>query len=188
MSVVQMFQKEIISAIFTLLIAGAFYLFRAKVELVWSSPHSFNFLLKRNSEESLPTLNLRTESIFVRNTGKIPATEMEIIFNFPPENYNIWPVRTFETYANPDGRFTLKFPNLAPKEGFQIELLTFGDLPGIISLRSKECVGKSINMYPVRIPPRPIRIVVAFLVYLGIACVIYGIVRFIYLLSPYALS
>lgn len=62
-------------------------------------------------------------------------------FNWQPDNYNIWPVRPHSKRVSPDNRFTLKFENLAPQELFQIELISPAQLPQVMSVRCKQCVG-----------------------------------------------
>jgi len=150
MSLIQQFQKELISAGFSIFLALLFYVFRSKAKLVWSSPHSFSFLLDQGEAGKPRNFLIHTAAIFVANAGRISATEIEVTFNFNPGNYNVWPPRPVEKHIADDGRFTLKFSNLAPKEHFQVELLSMAPLPGILSLRCKECVGSRINMRPTR--------------------------------------
>jgi hypothetical protein len=164
MSLLEQFQKELISLGFTLLGALVIYLFRARVRLVWAVPHSFTFLLPAvpapapaigqqvQSQSPAPqNFNVNTGSAIVSNGGRIPATEVEITFNWKPDNYNIWPARPHGTITSPDKRFTLTFANLAPREQFGVELISVNMLPPVLSVRCKECFGKQLPMRPMRV-------------------------------------
>lgn len=113
----------------------------------------------------------------VLNTGRIPATEVEVTFNWQPPNYNIWPVRPHETHTSPDSRFTLKFANLAPKEQFLVEQISPQPLPQIMSVRCKECVGKAINMRPTVVFPSWLIALLWGLIFLGTTSVIYLLLK-----------
>ena len=157
------FQTDLVSLVFTLAATGILYLTRARAKLVWATSHQFTFLVnavppsptqETGSQElvpvkptsaPLPQMNVFTASIFIQNLGTLPATEVEVTFNYPPANYNIWPVRPYEINRVSDLRFTLKFANLAPKEQFQIELLSVAKLPEVVGVRSKKSVAKKNN-------------------------------------------
>lgn len=184
MAFIHAFQKELLSFVFTLIAAGIMYLCRSRVNLVWSSPHSFTFLVKKTSDEPAPTSNIYTASLYVTNTGRLPATELEVTLNFPPGDHNVWPERPYEIYQAPSSRWTLKFVNLAPKEHLQIEFLSGNELPGILSVRSKECVGRQIMMTPYRVFPAWVKVVVWSLILLGVSSIIYFIIKLLGIIIP----
>lgn len=46
-----------------------------------------------------------------------------------------------------DGRYIIKFENLAPSESIQCEILSINrEVPSILSIRSKECVAEPVNI------------------------------------------
>ncbi len=192
MRLLELFQTELKSLVLTLVSAGLVYLFRARVKLLWAIPHGFTFLLQsvpasgsqsqpetNGQQLTVPTdFNVYTGSIIVGNVGRVPASEVEITFNWKPDNYNIWPVRPHDVHISPDTRYTLKFANLAPDEQFQIELISATQLPNVLNVRCRECVGKQVGMKPMVVyGPWVIRLFWAF-VLLGIAAVIYSIIKF----------
>ena len=182
----EQFQRELLSLGAALLIALIRFLFQTRARLVWSLTHDFTFLLNAAGSPagSLPTLNVRTLSCFILNAShRVPATEVELIFNWRPENYNVWPMRPYEEHTSPDGRFTLKFANLAPREQFQVELLTTTKLPEILNLRSKECVGKRIAMRPMQAFPNWVNWTAFVLMLLGLASIIYAVLKVFSLLA-----
>jgi hypothetical protein len=130
------------------------------------------------------TFNVHTGSIVVFNAGRLPATEVEVTFNWMPQNYNIWPVRPFETTTSADQRFTLKFSNLAPLELFQIEMISSVQLPAVLSVRARECVGKKINMRPTVVYKPWILATLWTMIFLGFTSVIYFIIKLGTLLFP----
>jgi hypothetical protein len=181
MHLVEVFQKEIISIVISLCTTGILYLFRSRTELIWSSPHSWNFLITppppAEGQEQAARFNVYTAAIFVQNSGTLPATQVELTFNWEPPNWNLWPLRSYTKDTAPDGRFTLKFEDFAPKEWLQIELLANAQLPLLSTVRSKECVGKLVTMSPVRTISNRILYLRNVLIVLGIAAVAYGIIK-----------
>lgn len=185
MSVILQFKAEIASLASTILLVVLGYLFQARARLVWARTHSFVFLLQQqaqpapNAQQVVPvgpaTFNVYTASIYVSNLSwRVTATEVEITFNWTPPNYNIWPVRPHNTHLSPDNRFTITFPNLAPHEQFQIELISpNAQLPEVLNVRCRECVAKKIAMRPTRAFSRPATAVILLMFFLGIAAVIY---------------
>lgn len=189
MIVLQDLEKGLLSLGFTLAGAAILYLMRARVALRWSRTHYFSFLIKKDVDETLPTLLVNTSSIFIANFGKAPATEIEIVFNYEPANYNIWPVRPFDTHRSPDGRYSLKFANLAPKESFQVELLSaIHQLPAVTTVRSKECVGKEVNTRPTQVFHKSVNVAIVALLLLGVASVVYVFIRIVSAIFPQLIS
>jgi hypothetical protein len=164
--IIHEFQLQIIAALVTLAVALIKYLTRPRSQLIYSRPHSFTFLLQ--PEKDKPPFIINTTSLWVSNAGREAATEVEITFNYRPQNYNVWPARPFETHDAEDNRHTLKFSNIAPREFLQIEMISNLELPQIVSFRSKEGVAKLIKMAPLRLYSKPI--IVTYLVLAGIGC------------------
>lgn len=198
MGLFQIFQKELISIGSAIVLAIIFYLFRARAKLLWATPHGFTFLLQGGTPPApqnapvgnappatqLPAnvpqdFNIYTGSMIVVNAGREPATEVEVTFNWKPANYNIWPVRPHDTQVSPDNRFTLKFSNLAPKEQFQVELISPFQLPQVMSVRCKECVGKEVRMMPMRVFPKGMIVGFWILAFLGLASAIYLAIKIV---------
>lgn len=180
------FQKELVSLGFALLTALVLWLFRARVRLLWGLTHGFAFMIRPTPPAPAaqggaqlpapqPFLILSTSLILV-NDGRVPATNVEVVFNWQPENFEVWPARPYQTVTGADGRFTLQFANVAPKEQFQIELLTAHRRPDMLNVRCSECVGRAIPMRPMRILPKWASITFWSLAFLGLAAVIYIVI------------
>jgi hypothetical protein len=121
MRILELFQTELKSLALALVTAGLLYLFRARVKMLWAIPHGFTFLLQNvsaaaqnqsgtNAQQptTLPTpavpanFNIHTGSITIGNVGRVPASDVEVTFNWRPDNYNIWPVRPHDIHVSPD--------------------------------------------------------------------------------------
>lgn len=191
MKIWESFQTDLISLGFSLLGAAIFYIFRSRARLVWGKLHEFVFLVPGFGGSAQPSegtgtevvhnqlgaLNVHTLSVVILNWGILPATDVEVTFNWMPQNYNIWPVRPYTTQENPDRRFTLNFANVAPKERFQIELFSFGHLPAVLNVRSRECVGRQIPIWPVRRFPQWFLVMLWVFVLLGVAFCVETIIK-----------
>lgn len=173
MDLLKQYSKEIVSLIVPFVAFLLARIFRAKARLIWSI-HSSRVLLTEELvqvADGPPERKLVTVSsawLFFQNMGREPATEIEIVFNWQPQIYNIWPTRQYETAINPDGRFIVKIPNLAPKEFLGFDLLTSrGDLPTLIQCRSLQGIATKIETTPQQVQPRWKLILAAFLMFLG---------------------
>lgn len=184
MNTIQQLHHEIISGIFALVLAAIRYLFRSKARIVWSSPHDFTFLIQHAPGTNPPSMNITTASIFVQNAGRSSANDVEITFNYRPENFNIWPDRQYETAVNPNNRFTIKLSSMSPKEHIQIELISIPQPPEVLHVRSKECVGNRIVMRPVQVFSKYFNRLIIVLLFFGIAAVFYTIITVTSMIFP----
>jgi hypothetical protein len=177
-----LFQKEIISLGFALLTALILWMFRARVRLLWGLTHAFAFMLRPapptpeadgSQLPAPPPFLAHSRSLILVNWGRLPATNVEVVFNWRPDNLEVWPPRPFEEIFNPDHRFTVRFANLAPKEQFQIEVLTAHEMPNVANVRCSECVGTLIPIQPMRVWPKWMYVIFWCLCFLGLAAVVY---------------
>lgn len=153
-------------------------LFQAKAKLHVAIPHSFHFIVQEPLRDAAgdvisPTQTVNTRSITISNAGRLPATKVELVFNWHTI-MNIWPPRHFEEFTEPDHRYTLIFDSLAPNEQFVCELLSVNSqLPDLVTARSDQCIAKEIVMYPQpRVATWKIRSLVV-LVFSGAALLLY---------------
>jgi hypothetical protein len=183
-----LFQKELISLAFALVTALLLWFFRSRARIVWGRTHAFAFRIQPDppavqpGQEPLPTppeFLANTASFFLANIGRVAANNVEITFNWQPQNHQVWPVRVYDTIVSPDGRFTLRFSTMAPHETFQIELLTVGKVPDLLNVRCVECIGKEIPMRPMRVLPNWLLATVWTLAFLGLAAIVYIILKII---------
>lgn len=175
----QPYTKEIVTVLSALAIWALNYFVKPRAKLVRGVRHAFTFLVDaplRNEAGEIvqPHQLVNTASITLINAGRDTANGVEVTFNYVPQYYNIWPQRHFESDQTPDGRFTIKFNSMAPKEFINFELLAVErGLPGITSARCDECVAVEIPIQPQEIHPRRKLIFYLWLVVVGGAAHVY---------------
>jgi hypothetical protein len=179
------YSKELTSLLVPLVGAIVAALFRARAKLIWSV-HSWKNLLTEEfvavevGPPAKKLVNVHTATLFFQNLGREAATEIEIVFNWKPPIFQIWPTRQYITATNPDGRFIIKFPNLAPKESLGIDLLSVrNELPALIQCRSLQGNAKKIETTPQQVHPAWKLWMVAFLMFMGLVSSIYLIISII---------
>jgi hypothetical protein len=175
---------EVDRGIVSLLVAGALAwlqrLLQAKVKLRWSIPHQWYFAIPTGTAPpvasapgSAPSNLVKTQTLLIGNFGRAAATNVEVFLAFRPQHFDVWPLRSFEEVARPNLQFALRFGTLAPKEVFQIEMITAGELPVLGGVRSDAGEGKSANFRIQPVAPRWITVLLLLLVAIGMASVIY---------------
>ncbi len=152
MNFLSAYGKEIVSLVVPLITWLLNSGLRARAKLIWASPHSFYFLVQeplRDPDGNVlsPSQRVCTASIKVINVGRETANKIELIFNWKPHYVNLWPVRNYEHKTDQDGRHTLIFDNLSPREEIGVEIMSInGDLPELLLVRSAECTAKNVSL------------------------------------------
>jgi hypothetical protein len=178
----ELFQKELIALGFALVTALVLWLFRARAKLLWGLTHAFAFTVRPEAPPPAPdgaqlpappSFLIHSRSLILVNAGRSPATNVEVVFSWRPQNFEVWFPRPFEEISSPDGRFTMRFANLAPREQFQIELLSAHEMPLVLNVRCIECVGTQIPIRPMRVWPKWMYVIFWCFCLLGLAAVVY---------------
>ena len=180
MSFWQTHSKEIVSILVPIIGALATYLLKPRAKLVWSITNSRAMSVQEQqvtadgSIQTVPGI-VRTASIFLRNAGREAAENVEVVFNWRPPHINVWPQRDYSTNTNPDGRYILKFPDLASKEPIGLELLAVNSaLPDIIQIRStQQGSAKQIETSPQEIHSKFVLWIVLYLMIAGASATLY---------------
>lgn len=166
---------------------------KARAKLIWTTQHAFTFLVQeplRDAEGKVvrPSQSVYTASVRVINSGREVAHQVELVFNYPPQYINLWPVRSYDVRSDKDNRHMLIFENLAPKEEIGIEIMSINyDLPALIQVRCAECIARKVDlMWFVKVPPWRFG-VARFLVFVGFATTVYcliTLIQFLVLKTP----
>lgn len=185
--------KEIISLLVPIMTWVLNSVFKAKAKLQVALPHQFTFLVQQplidaEGKQVSPTQTVKTNSFIIRNAGRESASKVELVFNWKPMCLNLWPVRHYEEYVEPDNRYVLIFDSLAPNEVLGVEVLSVNyDLPNLVTVRSAECIAQNINMYPQPVVSQSVRVIATVLMGLGLAAAVYLaiiLVQFLVLKTP----
>jgi hypothetical protein len=174
---IQAYSREIVSLLVPVITTVVTWLFQARARIKWSVHSHKMFLTEQNvtlpdgTTQAKPG-SIRVMSLFVVNTGRQTAEDVEVVFNWSPQLHHLWPQRQYSHAINPDGRFILSLPSLGAKEFVGVEALTI-DRPEVIQVRSKQGPGKNIMMGPQKIFPTWVRVVVLYLLFMGLAASVY---------------
>lgn len=193
MNFLSAYGKEIVSLIVPLLTWLLNSGLKAKAKLVWTSPHSFHFLVQeplRDPDGHILSTTQRvcTASIRVINSGRETANKIELVFNWKPQYINIWPVRHYEHKTDQDSRHILIFDNLSPREEIGIEIMCINaDLPALLVVRCAECTAQNVRLSWFRYTS-PLKVNIArILMFLGASTFLYWVivlVQFLVLRTP----
>lgn len=190
----QIYGKEIVSLLVPFIAWILNTLFRSKARLLIARPHAFTFLvqqplLDQNGGVVSPTQTMHTSSFFLSNVGRETATKVEIVFNWKPHCINLWPARHYEERTEADGRFSMIFDSLSPREDMGIEMFCINsNVPDLIVARCDQCTAQFANMIPQPVVPTWKRRIAIFLVFAGLAVSIYTailLLQFLVLKTPY---
>lgn len=158
-------------------------IFRLRPKLFYSVDHSTNILvdqplLDNEGKQIAASQLVRTASITVQNTGLHPAKGVEVAFNWKPPIMNLSPARAFTEISSAFHRYSLKFDSFAPGERSTIEIMSINaELPIMTAVRSDDCVGKLIPMAPQRVWPQWFLTLIAMVMILGAATLVYLVIR-----------
>ncbi|MGA9602538.1 MAG: hypothetical protein WBQ82_00320 [Methyloceanibacter sp.] len=171
--------NEVAAVIIAALIAGATGLFR-RGRLGWSISHQHNFLVPIQPPQGAAKLaqpalqTVYTRDIWVQNVGRGSITNIELVLNYPPQHYEIWPQREFQVVMNPDGRMVIKVASLGAREFFTVVMLSVAhELPLVTNVRSSDGVARAVTMGPQQIFSRPFVQLLRLMLFLGIAAAVY---------------
>lgn len=194
MEFISTYGKEIVSLLVPFI---AWFLnvgIKGKAKLIWTSPHSFTFLVQepiRDSEGNVlqQTQRVCTAAIRVINTGRETANKVELIFNWKPQYSNVWPVRHYEQKIDQDNRHMLIFDNLSPKEEIGLEIMSINaDLPALLVVRSAECTAQNVPLMWIGVVAYWRINVARLLVLIGLSTTLYAfiaLIQFLVLKTPY---
>ncbi|MGJ7497184.1 hypothetical protein ACSFA8_19150 [Variovorax sp. RT4R15] len=173
----QTYGKEIVALLVPFLTWVLNVGIKAKVKLIWTSPHSFTHLIQGiGGEPGQPARSgtLHVASMVIVNAGRDTATNVEVVFNHKPPFLNLWPVRPAQEHVGADGRFTLTFTSFAPKEELRLEMIAVdSQVPGVLLVRSDQHVANRLDMRYVRRLPNWQNRLIVFLLFAGLGTVVY---------------
>jgi hypothetical protein len=143
--------------------------------LRWAYPSQYAYSMPMQDGN----LAVWTRLMWVANGGSAPLEDVEVVLNFRPQHYEVWPPRPFDTKALDNDREAILFGNLAPHETVTIAFLesrpgmALGD---VVSVRSKNDTGKAVPVHFVRSLSRVTYMIIGILLCLGAAAVLQFVV------------
>jgi hypothetical protein len=187
--VVQTYSKELVTIVGVFLTFALNRFLKGRAKLIFGRRHAFISLVEEPLKDSEGTVvaarqTLRTESVIVRNEGREPAKNIEIVFNWKPQSLNVWPVRHYEERDTQNGRWSIKFDSLASGEELNLEVFsTNREIPAILTLRSEDQLAKMVDFEVVRSFGSKTKSIFVALIILGVATIFYIFALVIQLLA-----
>ena len=179
------YSKEIGALVIGFFIALFTRAIQPRARLIQSVRHQFHYLVQepvRNADGEIvsPTQNVKVVSVSIANTGRLPATKVELVFNWRPQFFNVWPLRHYEERVHFDNRYSIILDSLAPKESFGVNLLSVNrEIPELCNVRSEQCEAVEREMIPQIVIKRPLFITLWILLTVGFFATIYIILSVI---------
>lgn len=157
--------------------------FQAKVRLFHSPIHSYSYLINQprldeNGNEVSPHQVVHTTSFTIYNGGRQSATMVDLIFNFKPQHFELAPPRPFDGKTNEDGKYVIRFENLAPNEEVSFEILGINqEVPHLRNVICREGVARTRQIQWQPQFSDSIKLILGLLAIVGIATSGYFLVR-----------
>lgn len=123
--------------------------------------------------------HLLTISLTVQNFGRQTAEWVEIVHQTRPDFFQLNPRLDYVESTTPAGEHVVKVKSLAPKEWFEIQLLSYRQQPQLLYIRSAVGVAKSLPWMQVRQYPKWVYQLIRLLVLIGTACCVYWLIRLV---------
>lgn len=181
---------------FVLTIVGSIIVYFAvnpKSRIIWSSPYNrfFTPRLVTPDGEKDPVevpFNFYVRQYWLKNFGRGSAERVELIFNFKPEYYFIWPASPYEEIEHPDKRFTVRISTVGKKEEITCDVLGRNELPILLRVRTEkgDCLEHPLILQLV--PAKWIMVILYSLLFIGSFVIILGAVKFGWPLIQYILN
>jgi hypothetical protein len=151
-------------------------MFTLRGRVAWAVSHQHAF----NLQNLTPPTLVHTREMWVQNVGRARVDSVEVVLNFAPGYYDIWPQRQFSTQTTPNNNFVLTFDNLNPREFFTISLFQITNQPPMTTnVRWSGGVGEQRQMAPQQVVSRARLNILGFLILMGFFAIFYFVVRLV---------
>lgn len=185
----QSYAKELSGLAFVIIAWSLNRYARARAKLVYSIQHAATTLVEEplkdaDGKQLAPRQHIHTASVAITNVGLETANNIEVVFNWKPMFFNIWPVRHYEERQAAHDSYSLLFASLAPNEAVNINLVAINvGLPGLATVRSDEVMGIQKHMMPQLVWPKWAQMMAVWFLVAGIATSGYLLALVIQLIS-----
>jgi hypothetical protein len=165
---------QIIAVILTALMAVIRHWLKPKALVIWGTSHGFTFIIPKEASPASGPFPVHTGTVFVQNVGKGVAEDIEVVFNYRPQHFQLWPSLNYDVAENPEHRFTIRIKNLGPREYTTVEMLSANvELPTTLRVRTPCGEAKSVMYAPMRLYSRWFNISMFVLAVLGVCALMY---------------
>jgi hypothetical protein len=131
----------------------------------------------------VPKVALRTDSLTIQNTGRLPAHNIEIIHEQRPDHFQFSTALEYTESTTPDGRHIIKIPSLGSQEHINIQLLSHSQSPVLSNVRCAEGQAQLIQVHLQRIYPNWLLALVGLVILTGAGFTLYWLIKAIVFIS-----
>ena len=148
-----------------------------KVKIIWGKANgSFHLLPNENSGNS--NTAIYTEKFFVKNSGKKPSSQIELVFNSKPNQVSIFPEQSVITKDINNGKYAMEVPYIAPKGMVIIDTVCLNGKDGKLNqVNCKDVVSKQVQFIVNQKYSKWFNLSIVGLTFIGFAAVIYSLLR-----------
>lgn len=169
-------QQELLSLFFTCIAAVIFWLFRARVKLIYgkanNSLNQIKVPAQVEGEPPLPT-EIYVEKFFLQNAGKRTATNVEFVLSEFPTDISVFQPRKVDYLRLDKGQCLIQIPQIAPQELVVIDCAYINQKAAwISSVKCAETIGREVNFWTVRRYANWVNLSVIPLMLLGFAFIL----------------
>ncbi|MGC1495512.1 MAG: hypothetical protein WA790_06870 [Sulfitobacter sp.] len=167
------------AVILSLTTGGLFALFRPKVRLTWGSTNLSYHKFKLDPDND--PIAISTEKLFVQNTGRKAATNIELILNDIPSSYTLWSPREHTSKALEGGGFAIRIPTLAPHELLIVDLIDIDRRNlSLIAVNSPDTLAKNVSFLAQRQFGWGVMFLIGYAMFAGLVGTIYLVLLMVF--------
>lgn len=155
-----------------------FWAFRAKVKVIWGSASATYHQFSLPPERGGGLAAIWTEKLYLQNTGRKPAVNVEIVLTAPPSSYALWQVRDHSAKVLSGGQFSLVIPSLAPQELLVVDVIDIDSRNvRVLAVNCPDALTQSVSFLPQRQFGHLVNGVVGYLLVAGVIGTVYAAIR-----------
>jgi hypothetical protein len=168
--------NQLYSLIFTFVAGYIYWLFRPTVKLIWGRTNNNLHSVKTESGN----VEIFCEKHYLQNVGKKPATNVDFVFSWKPDDVSVWQPREHKQNVLDGGEFSITIPFVAPKELIIIDSVYLNRKGAFVaSVKCSEAMGKEVNFWTNRNFGMAFNVSALFLLIFGIAFLVQLFIGFI---------
>lgn len=163
------FKGELLALALTLAGGLVTFLLRARVRLIWGRSNNSLHMLPAGEKR----VEIYAEKFYLQNTGRKPATNVEFVLSYKPDDLSVWQPRQYAEVTNPDGSLVVQIPFIAPYELVIVDVVYIDKVAAAVqSVKCQDTVAKNVPFVTQRQFGSAFNMIALILFLLGIAFVV----------------
>lgn len=175
-------QGELLGVAFALLTTFILYLFRSRAKLIYGKANNSRNVIFTTHKDEGGERNIShevyVEKFFLQNTGRSTATNVEFVLSSKPTDISIFPATVIKEQIVEKDKWHILIPQVAPGELVIIDCLYINQRASwVSSVKSAEAIGKEVRFITQRQFGNVVNLLVAALMFSGLAFIFSAIYR-----------